>query len=170
MKKLICLYMPLFLIVSVSLIACGGSGGESVSPSPPVTPVPIMPPSSADTIGLVTLDNLTSGMCADVIDQTNGVEFLLVKNCDEEHQFEIAGNYDLDGFGDEYPGNIAIDRRVHQDCRPLFESHTGQTYTGRGLGIDTITPSVSSWRNGDRSVICLVVNADRSLLNGSVAR
>jgi len=170
MKTLKLLYLPLLITLSISLISCGGSGGETddqvITPTPPVSPAPPQTPLSTE---LLTVNNLTPGMCADAVEETNGVEFMTVKDCNEAHQFEIAGSYDLNDLGAEYPGSMVIDRRVHKDCRPLFESHTGQTYTGRGLGIETITPSISTWRNGDRTVMCLVVNADRTLLSSSVA-
>jgi hypothetical protein len=149
-----------------SIVSCGGSGGSQTAPTPtPITP-PVITPSAPE---LITLDTLNAGMCADVVEETNGVEFMKVMSCSQSHQYEVAGSYDMDGFGDEFPGSIAIARRVHKDCRPLFESHTGQAYTGKGLGIETITPSISTWQSGDRSVICLVVNADRSPLTESVA-
>lgn len=158
----------LAISVCFSMISCGGSGGgqSAQNPPPPPMPPPVVTPSTPE---LLTLDTLSTGMCADVIDETNGIEFMSVKSCEQSHQYEVAGSYDLDGFGDEFPGAIAIARRVHKDCRPLFESHTGQEYTGTGLGIETITPTVSTWSDGDRSVICLVVNADRSPLSESVA-
>ena len=164
----------LVLSVSLSVISCGGSGGGGTAqpptptptPNPTPTPPPVVTPSAPE---LLSLDTLNSGMCADVVEETNGVEFMSVKSCDQSHQYEVAGSYELDGFSDEFPGAIAIARRVHKDCRPLFESHTGQAYTGTGLGIETISPSISTWDSGDRSVICLVVNADRSPLLESVA-
>lgn len=162
------LYSLLTISVCLSIMSCGGSGGSQTPQTPTPTPIspPVVTPSAPE---LLTLDALSAGMCTDLVDEINGVEFMSVKSCDQSHQYEVAGSYDLDGFGDEFPGSIAIERRVHKDCRPLFESHTGEEYTGRGLGIETITPSVSTWSDGDRSVICLVVNADRSPLTESVA-
>lgn len=151
------------LIITVSLIlaACGGGGGSQTSSS--VIPDPI---DDGDGVNqedtLIALDSVTAGLCANIVQDMNGIEFLDAKACSDAHELEVAGSFSLSELGEEYPGSIEIDRRAHKGCRPVFEAHTGEVYTGTVLGIETITPSRSSWSNGDTEVLCLVVNADRS--------
>jgi hypothetical protein len=159
----------LICVLCLSIFSCGGSGKSQPDEQQPMMPIapPMSPPTPTEE--MISLNEVSAGLCVDVVEEINGIEFVNTKNCDQAHEYEVAGTYELDSIGDEYPGNIALSLRVHKECRPLFKSHTGQDYTGKGLGIETITPSVSTWSDGDRTVICLVANADRSPLNSPVS-
>ena len=161
------LNLVLIVVLSTLLLGCGGgSSGGNNDTSMPVTP----PPSGGnqEPESIVTLDSIPAGACGEFIEELNGVEFMRVKSCDESHMYEMAGTFELTEFADEYPGDIQIARLLNQGCRPVFESHTGQTYDAINLDIETISPSRSTWSEGDRTVICLVVNADRTPKTGSV--
>ena len=150
-----------FLLLA-GLSGCGDGNDTSVSPQPPDN-------AGGNVItGLVSLDDLQPGMCADIVDEIHGIEYLTVKDCTEAHHYEFAGTAALDDLGEDYPGGLYIERAAYRRCRSAFEEHTGQAYNGRDLGIEVITPSVSSWQAGDSTALCFVVNADRSPLMSAV--
>lgn len=159
------------LILLLSLSACGGSGSDSTEQ--PNSPNPVQPepqPKGPEAGSVLALDDLTAGTCIDAIESVNGAEFMRVMACDQAHQYEMAGTYELTEFTGQYPGRIAIERVIHQGCRTVFENHTGQPYTGRDFAIQTIAPSRSTWDNGDRTVLCLLMNIDRSMLTRSLSK
>lgn len=164
------LHFFVFILFAFCLSACGGSGGSEGQVSP-INPLPAPTPNPGpEANSVVALEALTTGSCADILDGINGVEFVRVIACNQPHQYEKAGTYELSDFTDQYPGRIAIERIVHKGCRALYESHTGQVYSGRDFGIQAIYPSRSTWDEGDRTVECLLMNIDRSMLTGSLVK
>lgn len=166
-------YHALILATLAALTGCGGSSSSDTEPPPATpTPTPTPPPSGeAPQVGdIIPLDGLVPGTCVEQIEEGVAFNYLTVMDCNQPHSFEVVGTVQRpEGSGSEFPGRIDIDRTAHQSCRPLFEEHTGQSYTGQGLGIETITPSRNSWSQGDRSIVCLVVSADRQPLTAPTA-
>ena len=84
---------------------------------------------------------------------------------------EFAGVTTID-VGDNAAdmGHLEITRQAYKDCQPVFEGYTGQTLWESDYDIETISPSVTAWRAGDREAMCLVVGVRDVPLIQSAAR
>ena len=161
----------------ISLTSCGGSSSSSNSQEAVVPPLveedtsndpPAGPPIAESSTFLAPINELEVGMCGDFVQEVSGIGFMNVTDCETPHLYQIAGSFDLVGSDDEFPGDFILEQSTYIDCRPAFEQYTGQEYTGIGLGIEVLPPNADTWSEGDRTVICMVVNADRSPLSTSV--
>lgn len=171
------------LLLSLLLVACGGGGGSSGGSS-----------SSGDTVNsspsTKALTDLQAGDCATPENNGTFVNGLAVGDCSTPHNMEVAGRLDFSAIGDpayaadaEYPGHLAVQQEAYKQCQPVFESWTGvpfwpenwkEAVAGGGTpsttyDIETITPSASTWADGDRSVICLIVRLDGQQLTERVS-
>jgi hypothetical protein len=124
--------------------------------------------------GSVTLDRLRVGDCftepgfEDLPDdgsegESSGV--VDVVPCREPHQAEVFESLQMSGDG--FPGDAAIRRRA-ADCVPAFEDYVGRPYRRSDLEITLYTPTSTSWRLGDRTLLCNLTERDLSDVTGSL--
>ncbi|MEL7312250.1 MAG: septum formation family protein [Pseudomonadota bacterium] len=156
-------------IVVACLTACGGGsggGGNTSVGTPPPTPTPPPADPGDPVVGsVIEMEDSVPGTCTEIVGLDINVEYLKVVDCNQPHTYEVAGVVDTeDAPGTAFPGDLALSFSAHRACRPAYEAWVGQPYTGEDLAINTIIPSRSSWRNGDRSVICLITSIDGSML------
>ncbi|WP_075827931.1 septum formation family protein [Cellulosimicrobium sp. CUA-896] len=85
--------------------------------------------------------------------------------CDEPHDNEVYAAFDVDG--DEFPGTDEIQVIADERCLAEFEPFVGISYDVSRLGYWPMTPTESSWGQGDREVLCLVFDVDLEKLTGS---
>jgi len=116
-----------------------------------------------------TANDLRLGQCVTPVNGDRFVSAFTVGSCDEPYRAQVLGRYEAE-YG-AYPGNATITRDAYDACVPFYERFTGRDFwTAPHDDITTITPGVSAWEEGDRVVVCLLVDVDGDLLEGSRAK
>lgn len=88
--------------------------------------------------------------------------------CSDPHQHEvyaIEGNSDTAGA--PFPGDLAMEAFADDACLADFEPALGVGYRQSSLDFATVKPDATSWKAGDRAVICAAHDADFAELTGS---
>ena len=126
--------------------------------------------------GSVTVDRLQVGDCYDdpEFDASDGRDEgpgeaatqVEVVPCSEPHEAEVAHILEL--TGEDYPGRAAIDARS-EDCFPTNRELARGVPFRRALGVYIIFPSTTTWRLGDRALLCIVTRTEGEPLTGSLA-
>ena len=145
------------------MTACGGGGGgndggDGESPSN----------ESTNTVQVAALE---SGQCITPVIDSSYVSDLEVKSCSDGVKFQVAGRVTLsDPDGTPYPGHVELNKRIYDECERVFEAFTGLTFwnLNHGLDIETVAPSLTGWKSGDREAICLIQKSDGSEIMASV--
>ena len=115
----------------------------------------------------VVLSDLPIGSCV-ITDQGYYVREVVETACNKLHDFQVAGSFERDeGIGAEYPGTLELEYESYEKCQSIFESYTGIPFWQSKFDISTVTPSASTWRDGDREVTCLLVDTDGNALASS---
>jgi hypothetical protein len=113
----------------------------------------------------VPVTGLQEGDCFDLPDSQE-VGDIDVVPCGEPHDAEVFHVYDLPD-ADSRPDAEAIAIANRDACVPAFEGFVGHDFDSSDLDILTFDPSEESWQEGDRTVLCSVVEVDRSPMTGS---
>jgi hypothetical protein len=87
--------------------------------------------------------------------------------CSEPHDNETYAVFDV-SF-DSYPDDGNMDQLAYDACMVRFESFVGKEYETSALEIATMYPSVESWGQDDREVVCAVFDVNANQLVGSAA-
>jgi hypothetical protein len=88
--------------------------------------------------------------------------------CADPHQHQVyAIEGDADPTGAPFPGDLAMEAFADDACLADFESALGVSYRTSSMDFATIKPDATSWKAGDRAVICAVHDADFAELTGS---
>ena len=111
----------------------------------------------------VRVDTLDVEDCFSPADADTLVDRVRVIECDEPHQMEVFAQYELDE-ATEYPGGSELTFAAQDECQSRFEAYVGHSYWSSELDLTTLTPSFSTWDVGDRTVTCLLVAGDCSML------
>jgi hypothetical protein len=75
-------------------------------------------------------------------------------DCRSPHEEEVTGKFNLSG-GSRYPGDAAVDKAADARCKKYFIRYVGIDWDSSAYNYEYATPDSSSWRYGDRLVICL---------------
>ncbi len=67
-----------------------------------------------------------------------------------------------------YPEGDGMVELAHRSCLEHFESFVGRDYQSSSLDIFSLYPSVESWKQNDREVICAVYDMNANKLEGSM--
>lgn len=86
--------------------------------------------------------------------------------CSEPHDNEA--NAVLDLTVENYPEGEAMSDLANQSCMNRFEEFVGMDYNSSSLDIFAIYPSVDSWKQDDREVVCAVYDMNAEKLVGSM--
>jgi hypothetical protein len=112
---------------------------------------------------------LAVGDCFDATDDAQGgrISDVPIVDCAEPHDREVFQTFEVaDGA---FPGKQELAARAREECIPAFEEYVGAGYgSGSRLGILPITPTQSSWDNGDREVVCTLYDLEGAQLEGSM--
>jgi hypothetical protein len=128
--------------------------------------------SSDDGSGTSVMD-VEVGQCflaqGDVKAQISDIEQV---KCSQKHAQEAYAtpSYQAtadDTTSDAYPGDEALDQFAEGACAQDFGPYVGVDYLDSSLFFTYLAPSARSWQDGDRTVLCFVTSAGRSLV-GSV--
>lgn len=123
--------------------------------------------------GTVTLDRLRVGDCFDepnldeLATEDEGVASgaVDVVPCAESHRAEVFHRIKVSG--DDFPGDAAIERQT-AECLPAFKEYVGKAYGRSTLEVAIYYPTSSSWRFGDRTILCNLTKRDLSDITGSL--
>ena len=147
----------------------GGTTTTTVDPGGTTTTTTTLP--GGEPGDTVDVDALESGQCATPADDDLFVDDVELNDCDEAHLAEVIGSIEIeDGTypDDAYPGNDRIVPDAYEACQPRFEAYVGIPFWDSVYDIRTITPSPSTWAEGDRTITCLVVDVDGAPLTRAV--
>ena len=122
-----------------------------------------------DTVGkVVDVDGDTSAFDITVGDCINDAEAtasdevsnVTVVECTEAHDYEAFEAVDLpDG---DYPGTEAVDASAVEACTPAYEDFVGIAYDDSLMDFTYFAPTSASWADGDREILCLLVDLDEN--------
>lgn len=94
----------------------------------------------------------------------------IARACDEPHDAEVYARVSLNDDPDaEHPGDEHVVAAADQVCFERFEPYVGRRYVDARLEIVHLRPTVASWQRGDRSVVCMLINASGEPLAGTMA-
>jgi len=176
--------LPTALLLAVSLSACDEEavGTPSTRPSSSATADPTDSPtdepsqgsdatpsatpradastgSSAKAEGgakTVSIQDLKAGNC--ISEMVNGTEQggsdatgAKLVDCSTPHQYEVTGTDEVTAV-----------------CNPVLEKYVGSSSKAKKYRVAALTPSQSSWDQGDHSLVCFAQNRDNTPLNNSI--
>lgn len=87
--------------------------------------------------------------------------------CDEPHHVEVFGAWTAGGPWEPYPGDGALGLEADEGCAAEFEGYVGLEEVDSRLTYVVSVPSEASWRDGDRQVICVLIDLEGDDLVGS---
>jgi hypothetical protein len=112
-------------------------------------------------------DQFAVGDCLDIADisaeEVSGIEG---RPCNREHEYEVIFTGPAEGVG--YPTDAAFDDFFAVNCIPAFESYVGEAFEESVLDIFWLIPTREAWRQGDRTIQCLVYHPSVKRLTQSL--
>ena len=117
------------------------------------------------TAGTVTVDELRVGDCFDAEDETE-ISEVQGFPCDEPHAYEVFAVAERDG--EAFPTEPQMDEIFTSVCVSAFEGYVGAPYETSEIYASMITPSESSWDDGDREFTCYLFEPANESLTETV--
>ncbi len=112
--------------------------------------------------------DLAVGDCFDDPSSFDEVTTVAAVSCDEPHDNEVSANVQMTG-GSGYPGDDVVASFADDACFDAFEKYVGTTYAESSLDYAWLSPTRQSWEErDDRTVTCIVYDAELAKLTGSV--
>jgi hypothetical protein len=105
---------------------------------------------SAGTVGAA---ELRVGDCFNAGDETEITEVNGIP-CDEPHAYEVFAVADEDR--DTFPTDADLDAIFTSMCVPAFEPYVGAPYSTSEIYATMMSPTQSSWDDGDREFTCFL--------------
>jgi hypothetical protein len=88
-------------------------------------------------------------------------------SCATAHENEVVGVVTYTG-DDAFPAIQALSDFATLPCIEAFESYVGISFQTSDLDMFPLTPSDATWIKGHRTIACVVLTIDGSMLTGSV--
>jgi hypothetical protein len=113
----------------------------------------------------VTVADVVPGECIN----RQGAANITKAACDLPHDSEVYAVLvgEEVGFGD-YPGRRELEETAGRACEERFAEYVGIPYDDSELASRPLVPTRLSWEAGDRRVVCLAEQLDRTPLFSSV--
>lgn len=155
---------PGLAALATLLVLAACSTSPSVTASPSVSAPVASPAASGSDAGAspsasgshTSAFDLELGDCFDTEDITT-VDEVVVLDCEEPHVYEVFGVSEYDaGADDAYPGEEPLNDAADEACRPAFEDYVGVSYDVSEWFATFINPSVGTWAEGDREILCVL--------------
>lgn len=143
------------LVLGLSLSGCGLIGGGDTPRDP-----------SGNVTNSATADAF-SVKVGDCVNEPQGSTFtdIVAIPCDQPHDLEaFAATKMPDG---DYPGQSTIDDKTKEFCSAEFLKFIGIAFDDSKLELYPFTPTTSSWKGGDREIVCLA-GADKAKTTGTL--
>jgi hypothetical protein len=172
--------------VLTMLAACTGGDGTvaTTTTAPTTTTLPETTTTTAVPMDVGTqlfVHNPEPGHCYDLrvletgdrvrLDQDGTLrsedQVVLLLDCAEPHQYEVAGVVELPFAGAERAGDDELVAAAKRLCPPVFGSWVGTGYERSSLEIGWVLPSDSQWDAGRKSIACLVLDTRQGLMTGT---
>jgi hypothetical protein len=110
--------------------------------------------------GPISVFDLRPGDCLfpDQEKTVGEIENINAVPCEEPHRQEVFATpeYPADD-GEAYPGEAEIQTFADAACLEKFEEYTGEDYLNSNLFFTYLHPSVDSWNDDDRMIVCVIV-------------
>ena len=90
------------------------------------------------------------------------ISTLKVVSCHEVHTQEVFALI-KDNAGSNYPGAAALQTFANAGCLQKFEPYVGVDYEDSSLFYTYLLPSVRSWTQEDRTVVCIITTTGQPL-------
>jgi hypothetical protein len=133
---------------AIALAGCSLLPGGGGNPTGGDTPAP-----EGDTVDVFTVqvgDCLNDGGIEGEVSET------VVIDCAEPHDSEAYASIQIqDG---DFPGDQAVEDQAIADCTTEFNNFVGLDYQSSSLDFAYYYPTEESWANGDREILCLIVD------------
>jgi hypothetical protein len=139
------------------------SANATTSAGAPVAPQPTGPLSKAKR---VYWEDLRQTMCVRIPEAPDAI-YVSVLDCRAEHEEEVTARTVLAGTT-KWPGDDAVDTAAEDKCRTAFEAYVGIGYDDSRFELDFLTTDKSGWEEGDRRLICLVLDPSQQKLTRSL--
>jgi hypothetical protein len=138
------------IVLAVALLALGGACSDDKAERED---------GDIATSGPISVFDLRPGDCLFPDDKTVGeVENIQAVPCDEPHRQEVFAVPDYPAEeGDAYPGEAEIQQQADALCLEAFAEYTGEDYLDSDLFFTYLHPSVDSWNDDDRQIVCVIV-------------
>lgn len=111
------------------------------------------------------------GQCFRAPDEVKAqISDLTSTSCAQEHDMESYAVLPYTGTGAEegtFPGDDALTNFAQGACAKSFTSYVGVSYLDSSLFFTFLLPSPRSWQDGDRDLLCFVIDSGRPM-QGSV--
>jgi len=116
----------------------------------------------------VSVFGLITGDCFDTesIQEGGGEQTVDVIDCSLPHDNEVFHLFDMDD-GD-FPGDDAVETDANEGCVAQFEAYVGIGYDDSAIYVRAFYPSVDTWADGDREVVCMLYDPDGEKFEGSM--
>lgn len=90
--------------------------------------------------------------------------------CTSPHEAEVSALVptQVQDADAAFPGEQALSAQAESACVDSFADYVGRPYVSSDLDVTWLTPTQTSWAEGDRSIVCLVHAMDTQTLTSSV--
>lgn len=103
-------------------------------------------------------DQVAVGDCFSEIPDDGIVTSVSTVGCDQPHEGEVYALFDLpDG---DYPGEEAVTAAADDGCLERLQQDHPTAYDDPDVGVFHLYPTHSSWRLGDREIVCVALYLD----------
>ncbi|MCD9625127.1 septum formation family protein [Rhabdothermincola salaria] len=178
--------MAVALVTTIVLGACtSGSGSVATTTTAPITTtvpattttteVPmevgrqlfVYTPEAGHCLDLRSVETGARNRIDANATRRNDDQVVLLLDCTQPHQYEVAGVAEVPFPPAEWPGQAALEDQAKRLCPPVFDQWVGTAYERSELDIGWILPTVEEWGPGRQSVACLVYDSAAGLLTGT---
>ena len=118
-----------------------------------------------DRGGTLSVTDLQVGDCFDVGDEDE-ISDVTAAPCDEAHEYQVFHVQDHETA--TFPTDDEFDAIFESICYQPFESFVGVAYLDSALYASAITPSESSFADGDREYACVLYDPEDPELTASM--
>lgn len=134
-----------FVATSLALSGCSLLGGSESATDPQ--------PSATENSNVFTIQ---VGDCLNDGGSDGEVSEVPTVPCSEPHDSEAYASITMDD--DEFPGQQAAEEQARLDCAAAFDDFVGLDYQSSTFDPAYYFPTKTSWANGDREILCLIVD------------
>ena len=108
--------------------------------------------------GDVALGDLRVGDCVQTWSESDSVSSVRVTPCTTPHAAQVVAADTLPApKSAKYPGDASLDKTASASCTRSVEALDPAKLPAKGMSVAYFRPLADSWKQGDRTVTCLVV-------------
>ena len=116
-------------------------------------------------------NDLTVGKCVDQLPAAGStVGSVTTIDCAKTHAAEVYAVFNWSGSesNDQFPGDDAVTTQAETGCKDAFQPYVGTAFDQSTLEATYMLPTSDTWKDGDRTFICLVMGPSGGTLDSSV--